>query len=63
MTVAELAGALDVPAATLIKKLMALGMLVNINASLDFDTAEILVADFNKTLKKESTMDEANLKN
>lgn len=31
---------------------MALGMLVNINASLDFDTAEILVADFNKTLKK-----------
>ena len=60
MTVAELAGALNVPAATLIKKLMALGMLVNINASLDFDTAEILVADFNKTLKKESTMDEAN---
>ena len=55
MTVAELAGALNVPAATLIKKLMALGMLVNINASLDFDTAEILVADFNKTLKKEST--------
>ena len=37
MTVAELAGALNVPAATLIKKLMALGMLVNINASLDFD--------------------------
>ena len=60
MTVAELAGALNVPAATLIKKLMALGMLVNINASLDFDTAEILVADFNKTLKKESTMDETN---
>ena len=60
MTVAELAGTLNVPAATLIKKLMALGMLVNINASLDFDTAEILVADFNKTLKKESTMDEAN---
>ena len=60
MTVAELAGALNVPAATLIKKLMALGMLVNINASLDFDTAEILVADFNKTLKKESTMDEVN---
>ena len=57
MTVAELAGALNVPAATLIKKLMALGMLVNINASLDFDTAEILVADFNKTLKKEQIQD------
>ena len=60
MTVAELATSLNVPAASLIKKLMTLGMLVNINASLDFDTAEILVADYNKTLKKESTMDETN---
>lgn len=31
-----------------------------INASLDFDTAEIIVSDYNKTLKKESTMDEVN---
>ena len=62
MTVAELAGTLNVPAATLIKKLMALGILVNINASLDFDTAKIKEADFNKTIKKESTMDEANNK-
>lgn len=60
MTVAELASNLNVPAASLIKKLMGLGMMININASLDFDTAEILVADYNKTLKKESTLDETN---
>lgn len=60
MTVAELASNLNVPAASLIKKLMGLGIMININASLDFDTAEILVADYNKTLKKESTLDETN---
>ena len=60
MTVAELASSLNVPAASLIKKLMSLGMMVNINASLDFDTAEILVSDYNKTLKKENTLDETN---
>lgn len=60
MTVSELASNLNVPAASLIKKLMGLGMMININASLDFDTAEILVADYNKTLKKESTLDETN---
>ena len=60
MTVAELASSLNVPAASLIKKLMSLGMMVNINASIDFDTAEILVSDYNKTLKKENTLDEAN---
>ena len=60
MTVAELASNLNVPAASLIKKLMGLGMMININASLDFDTAEILVADYNKILKKESTLDETN---
>lgn len=33
---------------------------MNINASLDFDTAEIITLDYNKTLKKESTRDEIN---
>ena len=60
ITVAELASSLKVPAASLIKKLMSLGMMVNINASIDFDTAEILVSDYNKTLKKENTLDETN---
>ncbi len=60
MTVAQLADSLGVPAAQVIKKLMTLGMMMAINASLDFDTAEIIVSDYNKTLKKESTMDEVN---
>ena len=60
MTVAELASSQNVPAASIIKKLMSLGMMVNINASIDFDTAEILVSDYNKTLKKENTLDETN---
>ena len=60
MTVSELASALGVSATEIIKKLMSLGMMMNINASLDFDTAEILVGDYNKVLKKESTRDEIN---
>ena len=60
MTVAQLADSLGVPAAQVIKKLMTLGMMMAINASLDFDTAEIIVSDYNKTLKKESAMDEVN---
>lgn len=60
MTVAELSAALGVSSSEIIKKLMSLGMLMNINASLDFDTAEIITLDYNKTLKKESTRDEIN---
>ncbi len=60
MTVAILADSLNVPAAQIIKKLMTLGMMLSINAILDFDTAEIIALDYDKTLKKESTMDEVN---
>lgn len=60
MTVAELATSLGVAPVQIIKKLMALGMMTNINASLDFDTAEIIVSDYNKTLKNENTRDEVN---
>ena len=60
MTVSELASSLGVAPAQIIKKLMTLGTMANINASLDFDTAEIIAADYFKTLKKESTRDEVN---
>ena len=60
MTVSELATSLGVSPTEIIKKLMSLGMMMNINASLDFDTAEIIVGDYNKVLKKESTRDEIN---
>ena len=60
MTVGELASALEVAPAMVIKKIMTLGMMVTINAGIDFDTAEIIVSDYNKTLKNESTRDEVN---
>ncbi|MGM9876302.1 MAG: translation initiation factor IF-2 [Bacilli bacterium] len=60
MTVSELSASLGVSPTEIIKKLMSLGMMMNINASLDFDTAEIIVGDYNKVLKKESTRDEIN---
>ena len=60
MTVGELASSLGEPVGQIMKKLMGLGMMANINASLDFDTAEIIVSDYNKTLKSETSRDEVN---
>ena len=53
MTINELAKALNVPAAELIKKLFSLGILATINSRLSFDQAEILAVDYNKELKTE----------
>ena len=63
MTVSELAGILEVAAVELVKKLMGLGVMANVNQSVDFETAEVLVADYNKILKKEETADISNFEN
>ena len=63
MTVSELANMLNVAAVELVKKLMGLGVMANVNQSIDFETAEVLVADYNKTLKKEETADISNFEN
>ena len=63
MTVSELATMLNVVAVELVKKLMGLGVMANVNQSVDFETAEVLVADYNKTLKKEETADISNFEN
>lgn len=60
MTVAEFAASLKVSPAEIIKKLMSLGMMVTINASLDFETAEIVASEYKKTLKNEKVRDEIN---
>lgn len=60
MTVSDLANNLDVNPAQIIKKLMSLGTMVTINASIDFETAEIIAADYDKILKNEITRDEVN---
>lgn len=60
MTVGEFATALNKNVGEVIKKLMSLGKLMNLNALLDFDTAEILAMEYGKTLKKDSTRNEVN---
>src|SRR5574344_133516 len=60
MTIGELATSIGVSSADVIKKLFNLGMLVNINSSISFDNAQILVLDYNKELKREETNDVTN---
>ena len=60
MTIGQLATELKVPAAELIKKLFTLGVMCNINSSLSYENAEILVVDYNKELKHEQTTDVTN---
>lgn len=60
MTVKELSEALGVSSSEIIKKLFDLGIMTNLNQSLDFSTAEVIVVDYNKELKKEETRDIVN---
>ncbi len=60
MTVKDLADELKVSASELVKKLFDLGVLTTLNQSLDFSTAEVIVLDYGKELKKEETRDIAN---
>ena len=60
MTVTELANALEVAPVEIVKKLMGLGIMANINQSVDYDSAEIIVLEYEKTLKKEETADISN---
>lgn len=60
MTVSELAKELAVNGTDIIKKLMSLGLMISLNDQIDYDNAEIVALDYNKTLKKESTQDITN---
>ena len=63
MTVTDLANLLEVAPIEIVKKCMGLGVMANVNQSLDFDTCEVLVTDYNKVLKKEETADISNFEN
>ncbi len=63
MTVLEIADILNETVTNIIKKLMNLGIMANQNQSIDFETTEVLVSDYNKTLKKEETADISNFEN
>ena len=60
MTVNDLADTLKVNVADIIKKAMVLGVMININSPIDYDTAELICIDYNKTLKREETEDISN---
>ena len=63
MTVSDLAAALNVGGVEIVKKLMGLGVMVSVNQNIDYDSAEIIVSEYNKTLKKEETADISNFEN
>ena len=58
MTVGEFATALNTSVGEVIKKLMSLGLMMNLNQSIDFDTASIISGDFEKELKREEATNE-----
>ena len=60
MTVAKLAEKLEVPATEIIKKLMSLGVMASLNNTISFDDAEMVVIDYDKTLKSFETQDKTN---
>jgi len=60
MSVSDFADVLGKNVAEIIKKLMGLGKIMNLNANIDFETAEILALEYGKTLKKDTTRDETN---
>ena len=63
MTVTDLANILEINPTDLIKKLIGLGVMASLNQSLDYDTVEVIVTDYDKVLKKEETADISNFEN
>lgn len=60
MTVQELADAMSIQGVELVKKLITLGMMISLPQAIDYDTAEILVTEYGKTLKKAEAADISN---
>ena len=60
MSVSEFANVLNVSGAEIIKKLMENGLMLSLNQPIDFENAEIIALDYNKTLKREETQDVTN---
>lgn len=60
MTIKDFASEIDKPVAEVIKKLMMLGIMANMNTTISYDDASVLALEYGKTLKKEETTDIAN---
>ena len=60
MTVTDLANLLKVSTIEIIKKLMKLGIMANVNYALSFEVAELIVIDYGKELKEAESKDISN---
>ena len=60
MTVNDLANSLNVPSAELVKKLFLMGLAINVNQTISFEDAEVVLLDYNKKLVKEEATDITN---
>lgn len=60
MSVKEFSEVLGVSGASLITKLMSLGVMCNLNMSIDYETASLVALEYKKVLKKDTTQDITN---
>ena len=60
MTVNDLANALNIPSAELVKKLFLMGLVISVNQTISFEDAEVVLVDYSKKLVKEETTDISN---
>lgn len=60
MTPATLASLLKVSGSEIVKKLFNLGIMANLNQTLNYDTVELVLLDYKKKLKKEESVDKSN---
>lgn len=58
IVVRDLADKIGVPVAQVMSKLIMLGLMVNMNQEIDFDTASIIAEDFNAVITKKVVIDE-----
>ena len=63
MSVQDLANALNINSIELVKKLMKLGVMANINYPLSFEVAELLTVDYGKEIAREENADISNFEN
>lgn len=55
ITVKDLSEKIGIPVAEIVKKLMLLGIMANINSTIDFDSAELVLSDYGVTLELNKT--------
>ncbi len=60
MTLSKLSELLNENPVVLIKKFMDIGSMLNMNSNVSYEDAELVMIDYNKTLKKAETQDESN---